>query len=395
MTLEIREVAGFGSSESRAIIGVTIMFLVISTISVLGRFISRHMKSVSLGGDDWLMLGGLGRAVTTNGRVGFHMETLSQSNRMKLFQIPYGITMTLIRCSICMFFIRIFTQKIKKAGKSWVNPMYHTQILRKNSTKHNNYFTVYAVVCLNVAWGLFVIIAAAAICVPFRYNWDKEIEGGKCGNQLTLYIVIAAWALLCDVIIWVIPFSIVWKLQLPVGQKVAISGIFALGVIDMIVSIFRIISLLGVDFYGDFSYTVVKTDIWSTSEPGIAILIGCGPILRPVLQRIMPFRFLPGSRSNISGYRKSNSATTRLETRRNLRDDQIELKNTTDTSDRDMDRESDLEEARWETRVESRTEFGTMGKEGNGERGGISVTQEYSVQRSEGHDSRDRGLDEV
>jgi hypothetical protein len=152
----------------------------------------------------------------------------------------------------------------------------------------------------------------------------------------------------------------------------------------MIVSIFRIVSLVGVDFYGDFSYTVVKTDIWSTSEPGIAILIGCGPILRPVLQRIMPFRFLSGSRSNVSGYQKSNSATTRPETRRNLRDDQIELKNTTHTSDRETDRDSDLEEARWETRVESRTEFGTVGKEGDGERGGISVTQEYSVQRSEG-----------
>jgi hypothetical protein len=59
MALEIREVAGFGSSESRAIIGVTIMFLIISTVSVIGRFISRHIKSVSLGIDDWLMLGGL------------------------------------------------------------------------------------------------------------------------------------------------------------------------------------------------------------------------------------------------------------------------------------------------------------------------------------------------
>jgi hypothetical protein len=104
-----------------------------------------------------------------------------------------------------------------------------TPKLYRSSTKHKN-LAVYAVVCLNVAWGLFVIIGAAAICVPFRYNWDKEIEGGKCGNQLTLYIVIAAWALLCDVIIWALPFPIVWKLQLPVGQKVAISGIFALGV---------------------------------------------------------------------------------------------------------------------------------------------------------------------
>jgi hypothetical protein len=99
----------------------------------------------------------------------------------------------------------------------------------KYSTKYNH-TAVYATVCLNIAWGLFVIVAAAAICVPFRYNWDKEIEGGRCGNQRNVYIVIAAWALLCDVIIWALPFPIVWKLQLPVGQKVAISGIFALGV---------------------------------------------------------------------------------------------------------------------------------------------------------------------
>jgi hypothetical protein len=163
----------------------------------------------------------------------------------------------------------------------------------------------------------------------------------------------------------------------------------------MIVSIFRIISLLGLDLDGDFSYTIVKTDIWSTSEPGIAILLGCGPILRPVLQRIMPFRFLAGSRSRMSDYKKSNSATTRQETWRNVADDQIELKNISNTRDRDTDRESYLEEARWETRVESRSEFGTMGKEMDAERGVINVTHEYSVQRSEGYDGRERTLDEV
>ncbi|KAM3084756.1 hypothetical protein ACMFMG_003211 [Clarireedia jacksonii] len=55
---------GFVSSGSRAIIGVTIMFLIISTVAVIGRFISRHMKRVLLGVDDWLMLGGLVRLVT-------------------------------------------------------------------------------------------------------------------------------------------------------------------------------------------------------------------------------------------------------------------------------------------------------------------------------------------
>jgi hypothetical protein len=63
MSLEIREVAGFGTSESRAIIGLTIMFLVISTVSVIGRFISRQMKRVFLGVDDWLMLAGLVRLI--------------------------------------------------------------------------------------------------------------------------------------------------------------------------------------------------------------------------------------------------------------------------------------------------------------------------------------------
>jgi hypothetical protein len=91
------------------------------------------------------------------------------------------------------------------------------------------YPTAYGLIFFNILWLIFVLSAAAAVCQPYAFNWDKSIPGGKCGDQDSIYVAIAAWAIVLDMIMWVLPLPTVWKLQLAFGKKFALTLVFALG----------------------------------------------------------------------------------------------------------------------------------------------------------------------
>ena len=48
---------------------------------------------------------------------------------------------------------------------------------------------------------IMVISIGAGLCRPFAYNWDKSIEGGRCGELDPAYISIAALDILGDAMI--------------------------------------------------------------------------------------------------------------------------------------------------------------------------------------------------
>ena len=131
MSLEPR-VPAFGTVEARVNVILTIVSLALSTLAVIGRFISRRMRGASYGLDDWLMLAALVRQrrelrdnqlsllmlfrsvtmakhqqvscvkvslfhpartvtdsliVTTLGGVGYHITTLTPTNLLHLGQV--------------------------------------------------------------------------------------------------------------------------------------------------------------------------------------------------------------------------------------------------------------------------------------------------------------------
>ena len=90
---------------------------------------------------------------------------------------------------------------------------------------------------------------------------------------------------------------------------------------DVIVSILRIITIVQINFDGDISFTLTYTDVWSVCEPGIAILVGCGPVLRPLLESFLKSRLISWSRGLSSSYARKQTGDSyhRMEV------DQIEL----------------------------------------------------------------------
>lgn len=90
------------------------------------------------------------------------------------------------------------------------------------------------------------------------------------------------------------------------------------------ISIFRIINILKVDFKGDVSFTATNTNIWSVAESCVAILVGCGPILPPILVKLNPRKLLAWARWGFNGVR-SRAKPTKGESYGRMTEDQFEL----------------------------------------------------------------------
>lgn len=122
-------------------------------------------------------------------------------------EIHYPITMTIIKTSILLFYLRLF------GVRKWFR-----RVL---------YVTESVVVC----WCIATVFAAIFRCSPVRYGFlpvttqtishCDDIDAYLLATSI-LNVVLEFWILL-------LPLSVVWTLQLPNKQKAAVSCIFLLG----------------------------------------------------------------------------------------------------------------------------------------------------------------------
>ncbi|RSL47270.1 hypothetical protein CEP53_009988 [Fusarium sp. AF-6] len=141
-------------------------------------------------------------------------------------------------------------------------------------------------------------------CLPVQAYWDKTIPHAVCRIRDTEFFFSTVLThFLMDLAILVLPIIEVFKLRLRIGQKIAVAGLFVVGSIVCLASVFAIVEAL--------SYNPKSTQmphdygmycVWGSVEINIAIVSACFPLLRPVIRNIFPARFLS------SYYGKNNSS---------------------------------------------------------------------------------------
>jgi hypothetical protein len=90
-------------------------------------------------------------------------------------------------------------------------------------------FTAYitaAIITITWVAGIFL---ASFICVPFAYYWDRQIPGGKCGDQMLAYRVISIPNVVTDIILLLLPLPVLYKLQVRLPVKVGLLITFLIG----------------------------------------------------------------------------------------------------------------------------------------------------------------------
>jgi len=87
-----------------------------------------------------------------------------------------------------------------------------------------------------------------------------------------------------------LPIPCIWAMTVPARHKLAVSGIFLLGLLTVCSSIAKVVVFNRVNYLGangdpDFSYLYTPTVYWPMVESSLGIVGACLPLLRPLFSR--------------------------------------------------------------------------------------------------------------
>ncbi|KAL2280840.1 hypothetical protein FJTKL_12158 [Diaporthe vaccinii] len=208
---------------------------------------------------------------------GQHIYNLSPENKLKtlkLFyvaQIFYKLTMNLTKISILLLYMRIF------AVFTWFRSIGR------------------ALIGIVTAYMIAAFFAAVFQCTPVENAWDKSIAGSCISIEKNWYAN-AGFSIATDVIILLLPIKPILSLKLPVGDKIAVLGVFILGAFVTLTSILRMQTLSFSSTSPDMTYDIASS-MWTIIEDNAAIICACLPMCKRALAAIFPSLAFEGRRN--------------------------------------------------------------------------------------------------
>ncbi|KAI3333138.1 hypothetical protein F4824DRAFT_473346 [Ustulina deusta] len=147
--------------------------------------------------------------------------------------------------------------------------------------------------------GLTSTIAGIFQCNPIARAWNADIHG-TCFNQPALFFANGGLNIAQDLILYILPTRILWSMNLPLKQRIALIGVFVVGGLTIIAGIIRIPSLKEAVVSPDPTWDHVGSSIWSSIECNVGIVCACLVHLKPLIAHFTP-SFLAPSRSSRRG----------------------------------------------------------------------------------------------
>lgn len=124
--------------------------------------------------------------------------------------ILYGLTICPIKISILSQYMHVF--------------MPHKQ-------PRTLYWATIATLGGNVVAYIILVVMEIWDCNPMRKSWDPFVVGGYCLDANSLNIGATAVNVVSDTVIFILPQSVIWRLQMPFKQKVAVSLMFLIAIL--------------------------------------------------------------------------------------------------------------------------------------------------------------------
>ncbi|GKZ73649.1 hypothetical protein AnigIFM60653_010805 [Aspergillus niger] len=153
---------------------------------------------------------------------------------------------------------------------------------------------------LALSYPVIVWVAMGNCCRPLSYFWNQFLgASGTCIDTDTFFLATGIINMVNDIIILLIPFRQIAKLQMNRRKKIAVCLILALGGFVCVASAVRIYVLYRFTQARDITWMMGPLFIWSSIEPSVAIVCACLPHLGPLV-RLTRIRILSsqGSKGN-------------------------------------------------------------------------------------------------
>ncbi|KAL5043936.1 hypothetical protein BDW71DRAFT_110439 [Aspergillus fruticulosus] len=215
-------------TRSHGVLIASIIFLTLSTIITALRLYTRLRITRTAGLDDILVVLGLcfgiGMAVilciaTENWGWVRHiwdvpLDWISMVSKLNLiFQILFSLSCSLTKLSLLWFCKRLLI-----VGNKGIYSTY-------------NIAMIVGMVVVALSSALFVLLSIFQ-CRPIKAYWDPEPQyPHTCLNDGAIVFSASTINIFTDVLTTILPMPLIWKLKLPTRQRLAVMGIFSLGII--------------------------------------------------------------------------------------------------------------------------------------------------------------------
>ncbi|KAL9017883.1 MAG: hypothetical protein Q9185_004791 [Variospora sp. 1 TL-2023] len=240
--------------------------------------------------------------------------------------VIYAIAILFSLLAIAATVLRFYARSIKKVGVSWddyailpaltVYATGLTQVLTFGLTKlavllfyqrifQGKWFqsAVWLMIGIDFVWTVTFFFCNLLQCYPISINWESLVGNvkDKC-IDVNRVIVAQCWTdVASNVVILALPMPSIWAMQMSVRRKLAVCGIFLLGLMTVAAGIAKLVVFYNILYIADndtaltldspaldLSYNTdlagLQTPIvyWPMIESGVGIVGACLPLLRPL-----------------------------------------------------------------------------------------------------------------
>lgn len=157
-----------------------------------------------------------------------------------------------------------------------------------------------------VVTGTGSVLASTFQCTPIHKAWDTTGKvSGSCINVNALFFANAGLDIFQDAVIYVLPMKMLYQIQIPKRQKMALMMVFAVGGFVVITGMIRLNSLKVaqntpdpsceslIDLYSStasdaFTDNNYGAAVWSAIECNIGVVCASLPTFKPLIDRFFP-----------------------------------------------------------------------------------------------------------
>ena len=174
--------------------------------------------------------------------------------------------------SICQTYLRIFPSQTSYAF----------------SHATTAFVGVYTLIC---------VILLFTQCRPIKAYWVKDIEI-HCVDMQANMIAIGAINTITDFLVYLWPARYLWRIRLPLKQRVGLVFVFTCGLIVCVAGVLRLIYLNQYFTRTDLFWDAALTTSVGIVEVNIGIVCGCLPCWKPLLVKFLPSIFSSQGRTS-------------------------------------------------------------------------------------------------
>ncbi|KAF6834733.1 integral membrane protein [Colletotrichum musicola] len=156
-------------------------------------------------------------------------------------------------------------------------------------------WAVYGLMALVIGMGIAHIIISIIECMPPSVFWTSagnfQIFSQHCmppATQQAFWDAAGVIVVITDVCLWLCPMPMIWTLQLPTRQKIAVSAVFALGVVSVAAACTRFYYVRKLANEKEIYQQFAESLIWYSLEIYMAIVCGCSSAFKVFFKKHFP-----------------------------------------------------------------------------------------------------------